>query len=83
MTQKEYKEHIAGLEYEIKILTKELEAERMKIYNYEQTLVDYHRVSEELRREIEWKRQDEVTIEQQRRVIERYEKILDKFTINY
>ena len=83
MTQKEHKEIVDELEKQIRELKKELDLEKNKSYNYEQVLEDYHRISEDLRVEKEWNRQNVASIERLNATIERYERILDKFTINY
>lgn len=83
MTQKEYKEEIEKYKKLIKNAEERLEEELNKNYKYEQVLEDYHRTNEELRQEKEWNKQNVNTIEGQRSIIEKYEKILDKFTINY
>lgn len=83
MTQKEYREILLKKDNEIIELRKKLETEKDKYYNYQQILEDYHITSEDLRKEKEWNKQNVNTIEEQRRIIEKYEKILDKFTINY
>lgn len=83
MTQKEYKEKILTLENEIKELKKELNFEKNKVFNYNQLLEDYHITNEELRNEREYNIQNIATIDRLQKTIEQYEKILDKFTINY
>lgn len=83
MTQKEYKEKISELEYEIKKLLEELDLERSKSYNYEQVLEDYHRTSEELKQEKQYNIMNCDKITEQQKIIERYERILDKFTFSY
>lgn len=83
MTQKEYQEKLKALENEIIELKKEVDYEKNKFYNYEQVLEDYHRVSEDLRREKECNLHNTLTIERLNKTIEQYEKILNKFTINY
>lgn len=45
---------------------------------YMETLEHYHRVSEELRQEREWNRQNCTTIDTLKRTIEQYERMLDK-----
>ena len=45
---------------------------------YMETLEHYHRVSEELRQEREWNRQNCTTIDTLQRTIEQYERMLDK-----
>lgn len=82
MTQKEYKEKISSLENKIKDLIKEVESLRLRNYNYESTLEQYYIINEELRKEKEWNRQKELTINGLQDVIARYERILDKFTIS-
>ena len=83
MTQKEYNEKIMQYEDEIKKLKQELDFEQNKSYNYERVLEDYYRTSEDLRKEKEWNKQNVCTIERLQNTIDRYEKILDKFTINF
>ena len=83
MTQKEYKEKIAELENENKRLKKELEIERDKTYNNEHLLEQYYAINEQLRAEQRLNMMNNERIENQTRVIDRYEKILDKFTFNY
>ena len=83
MTQKEYKDKLLELENKIKEQAKELEYERIKEYKYEQVLENYHSVNEELRNEKEYNKLNCLTIDRLQKTIEQYEKILDKFTINY
>lgn len=83
MTQKEYKEKLYDLERENKNLRQELEVERDKVYNHEQLLENYYITNEDLKKEKEWNKQNVLTIERLQKTIEQYEKILDKFTINY
>lgn len=83
MTQKEYKEKLLNLKNENEELKKKLDFERNKSYNYEQVLIDYHRINEEFIREKESNRQNVFTIDRLNKTIEQYEKILNKFTINF
>lgn len=83
MTQKEYKEKILNLEKALKDNNERLQEELEKNYKYEEVLMKYYITSEDLKREKEWNRENVNEIENQRRVIERYERILDKFTISY
>ena len=83
MTQKEYKEKIEELEKLLKSNNERLQEELDKNYKYEEILLNYYIVNEDLRKEKEWNRQNVDKIEEQRRIIERYEKILDKFTFSY
>lgn len=48
---------------------------------YMQTLKDYHNASEQLRQEREWNKQNIETIKSLEKTIERYEKILDRVSI--
>lgn len=82
MTQKEYKEKLLELENQIVELKKELDFERSKNCNNEQVLIDYHRANEYLRTANENIRQNELTIDRLNQMIERYERILDRFSIN-
>lgn len=82
MTQAEYKEKIAEHKGIIEKLQEELIQAKNKNYNYEEVLAHYHEVSEELRREKEGNRLNCNTIENQRMLIDQYEKILGRITIN-
>lgn len=48
---------------------------------YMQTLKDYHNASEQLRKEREWNKQNIETIKNLEKTIERYEKIIDRVSI--
>ena len=82
MTQKEYKEKLKEYEETIVKLREELRVERNKNYSYEEVLSHYHEVSEELRREREGTRLNLNTMNNQRMLIDQYEKILGRITIN-
>ena len=82
MTQKEYREKLKEYEDTIVKLREELRVERNKNYSYEGVLSNYHEVSEELRRERESNRLNCNTINNQRMLIDQYEKILGRITIS-
>ena len=48
---------------------------------YMRALKDYHNVSEQLREEIAWNKQNVETIKNLEKTIERYEKLLDRVSI--
>ena len=83
MTQKEYKEKIEKLLKELEIVKEELSEERAKNLNYEEVLQRYYYLNEELMREKTSNELNNRTIKEQADIIEKYKKILDKFTINY
>lgn len=83
MTQKEYNEKLDILKQENENLKKELESEKNKTYKYEEVLERYYIINEDLKKEKEWNKQNVLMIERLQKTIEQYEKILDKFTIQY
>lgn len=83
MTQKEYNEKTDILKQEIDNLKKELTIEKTKTYNYEEVLEKYYIINEQLRQEKEFNKQNCLMIERLQKTIEQYEKMLDKFTIQY
>ncbi len=83
MTQKEYKEKIEKLLKELETVKEELSEERAKNLNYEEALQRYYYLNEELMREKTSNELNNRTIKEQADIIEKYKKILDKFTINY
>jgi len=83
MTQKEYKERIKELIEENNKLHKELEEEKEKNYDYLQVLKDYHIVSKLLADEKGYNDLNNEKIREQEQIIEKYQKIIDKFTINF
>jgi hypothetical protein len=82
MTQAEYREEINKYKEFLKESNKQLEEERLKNYNYQQVLEDYHRINEYLRREQEINTQIKMENQQLRETIEQYEKILNRVNIS-
>lgn len=83
MTQKEYREQIEIYENQIKNLKKELETLNAKNNEQKYAFEQYFKISEQLKNEQFMNLQNCETIKRQQNIIEKYEKILDKFTINY
>lgn len=83
MTQKEYKEEINKYKELLKKAEERLQEELNKNYKYEQVLENYYIAKEDLRKEKEYNALNCQSINEKNSIIERYEKILDKFTINY
>lgn len=83
MTQKEYKEEINKYKELLKKAEDRLQEELNKNYKYEQVLENYYIAKEDLRKEKEYNVLNCQSINEKNSIIERYEKILDKFTINY
>lgn len=83
MTQKEYKEEIEKYKKMLQEVEDRLQKEISKNYDYETCLKNYYVMSEQLKDEQQYNVLNCKRIEEQRRIIEKYEKILDKFTINY
>ena len=81
MTQAEYREEIEKYEKLLKDAEKTLQELRTRCCTYEQLLEDYHIANEELRLERIKNRENEVTISQMNKVIEQYEKILNRVNI--
>lgn len=82
MTQAEYREKLEQFEKILADNNKRLQEEINKNYRYEQVLEDYHKVSEELRREQEINTQIKMVNQQLRETIEQYEKILNRVNIS-
>lgn len=83
MTQKEYRDELGKIIKDRENIQQKLQEEINKNSYYEDALQKYYFISEELRKEKEYNRLNCETIQSQREIIERYEKILDKFTINF
>ena len=82
MTQKEYKEKIEGLEEKIKELR---ESERYlleKQSNYNQVLEDYYIANRNLEMERRANQMNCENIRELRKIIDRYEKMIDRVTYN-
>lgn len=83
MTQKEHREQIEIYEKQIKNLKEELAMLNAKNNEQKYAFEQYFKISEQLKNEQNMNLQNCETIRRQEEIIERYEKILDKFTINY
>ena len=83
MTQKEYIEEIEKYKKEIFNLQEELRVEKNKNFNYLEVLETNYQLNKDLSNEKENNRMNCASIMELNKIIERYEKILDKFTINY
>ena len=83
MTQKEYKEEIEKYKKMLQEAEDRLQKEISKNYDYETCLKNYYVVSEQLNDERRYNTLNIEKIDEQQKIIEKYEKILDKFTINY
>lgn len=83
MTQKEYKEEIEKYKQEIFNLQEELRIEKNKSFNYLEVLQTNYELNKDLQSEKEDNRRNCASIMELNKIIEKYEKILDKFTINY
>lgn len=82
MTQKEYQEKIQEYKKRLAELEEKLRQAENKNYNYEELLYRYYETNEELKREREGNRLNCNTIYNQKTLIEQYEKILSRITIN-
>lgn len=82
MTQKEYIENLKEKENRIKALESELEKEKTKNVNYEMALENNAILNNELKEEKQANVNNIFTIKQLEKTIERYEKILDRVSIN-
>ena len=82
MTQKEYKEEVEKLTEKIKKTQTELEEERAKTKNYQYFLEEYYNAKKMLDDQMKYNDMNCEKIRQQEDLIERYQKIIDKFTIN-
>lgn len=82
MTQAEYREELDKYKKIISEAENRLQEEINKNYNYEKVLEDYYRTNEELRWQRELNDKNEIIIQELQRTIERYEKILERVTIN-
>lgn len=82
MTQKEYKENIEKLIQEKEAIKEKLTKEQDKNYNYEKVLEDYYITKKRLDEEKQYNDFNCEKIRQQEELIEKYQKIIDKFTIN-
>lgn len=82
MTQKEYKENIEKLIQEKEAIKEKLIKEQDKNYNYEKVLEDYYITKKTLDKEKQYNVFNCEKIRQQEELIEKYQKIIDKFTIN-
>ena len=83
MTQKEYREEIEKYEKKISDLQTELNAERNKNFNYLEVLERNYQLQKELyyersKNDIACRNIDELND-----IIDKYKKIIDKFTINF
>lgn len=82
MTQKEYIENLKEKENRIKALECELQKEQTKNVNYEMALENNAILNNELKEERQANANNIFTIKQLEKTIERYEKILDRVSIN-
>lgn len=82
MTQKEYIENLKEKENRIKALECELAKEKTKNVNYEMALENNAILNHELKEERQANVNNIFTIKQLEKTIERYEKILDRVSIN-
>lgn len=82
MTQKEYNEEIEKLKKQIADLQDELRIEKNKNFNYLEVLQTNYELNKDLQRKREDDRINSASIMGLNRIIEKYEKILDRFTIN-
>lgn len=80
MTKKEYEQDINVLSEKIKELKTENEELKAREHGYMQVLLNYHRVSEELKQERESNMHNRKTIDNLQTMIRQYEKMLDKVT---
>lgn len=78
MTKKEYEQDINILSEKIKKLKTENEELKAREHDYMQVLLNYHRVSEELKQEREYNMQNCKTIDNLQSMIRHYEKMFDK-----
>lgn len=82
MTQKEYREKIEKTIQEKEEIKRQLQVEKDKNYNYERVLEDYYITKKRLDEEKQYNNFNCEKIRQQEELIEKYQKIIDKFTIN-
>ena len=82
MTKKEYEQDINILSEKIKELKTENEELKAREHNYMQVLLNYHRVSEELKQEREYNTNNCKTIDNLQKMMRQYEKMLDRVTFN-
>ena len=82
MTKKEYEQDINILSEKIKELKTENEELKAREHDYMQVLLNYHRVSEELKQEREYNMQNCKTIDNLQNMIRQYERMLDRVTFN-
>jgi predicted RNase H-like nuclease (RuvC/YqgF family) len=83
MTQKEYKEKIEKYEKQIFDLQTELDGERSKNFNYLEVLERNYQLQKELEHE---RSKNDIAcrnIDELNDIIDKYKKIIDKFTINF
>lgn len=83
MTQKEYNEEIEKYKKQIADLQDELRIEKNKNFNYLEVLQTNYELNKDLQNVREDNRRNSASIMELNKIIEKYEKILDKFTINY
>lgn len=83
MTQKEYREVIEKYEKEIFDLQTELNEERSKNFNYLEVLEKNYQLQKDLDYERHNNNLNCSTINELNEIIEKYKKIIDKFTINF
>lgn len=82
MTQSEYKKEIAGYKEQIKQLEDSMAELYINKENYERLLQDYYTVSSELEKERQYNINNCWVIEEQKKLIQKYEVIINRITFN-
>ena len=82
MTQKEYKEEIEKYKNKIRQLENSISETNFERADYERVLKDYHIISDLLEKERQANINNTWAIEEQRKLIEKYEAMLGRITFN-